>query len=223
MIMKAAQVFAQPVFAHPLRALAVLCSALMLFTSPMASADEVMPDAQVKKITEEVLEILRSDKDIKAGNTRKAAELIEVKVLPNFDFNKMTKLAVGREWKNATPEQQKALTGEFHTLLVRTYANALTSYKNQVIDFLPFKMVAGDTDVTVRTQVKQPGAKPVSIDYSLLKENDAWKVYDVTVAGVSLVTSYRDQFRQEISTGGIDGLIKSLQAKNQAPVAAVKK
>ena len=189
----------------------------------LAHAEEVSPDTLVKSVTNEVLDIIRKDKDIQAGNTRKAAELIEVKVLPNFDFNRMTMLAVGREWRNATPAQQKTLTDEFHTLLVRTYANALTSYKNQAIDFKPFKMAAGDTDVIVRSEVKQPGAKPISIDYSLQKADAGWKVYDVIVGGVSLVTSYRDQFKQEIGANGIDGLVKSLQAKNQAPVTTVRK
>jgi phospholipid transport system substrate-binding protein len=187
-----------------------------------ANADEMAPDVLVKNVTNEVLDIIRKDKDIQGGNARKAAELIEVKVLPNFDFNRMTALAVSREWRNATPEQQKALIAEFHTLLVRTYANALTSYRNQTIDFKPFKMDAGETDVTVRSEVKQPGAKPISIDYSLQKTDGGWKVYDVIVGGVSLVTSYRDQFKQEISASGIDGLIKSLQAKNRAPAAAAK-
>ena len=189
----------------------------------IAHAEDVSPDVLVKNVTNEVLDIIRKDKDIQAGSTRKAADLIEAKVLPNFDFNRMTMLAVGREWRNATSAQQKTLTDEFHTLLVRTYANALTSYKNQSIDFKPFKMAAGDTDVIVRSEVKQPGAKPISIDYSLQKADAGWKVYDVIVGGVSLVTSYRDQFKQEIASSGIDGLIKSLQTKNQSPVAAAKK
>jgi phospholipid transport system substrate-binding protein len=188
-----------------------------------AHAEEASPDTLVKNVTNEVLEIIRKDKDIQSGNTRKAAELIEIKVLPNFDFSRMTMLAVGREWRNATLAQQKTLTDEFHTLLVRTYANALTSYKNQSIDFKPFKMASGETDVIVRSEVKQAGAKSISIDYSLQKADAGWKVYDVIVGGVSLVTSYRDQFKQEIGTNGIDGLIKSLQAKNQTPVATAKK
>ena len=210
--------------ARSLRMLVALCGLSLLLVVPaVATADEVAPDAMVKKVTDEVIDIIRKDKDIQSGDTRKAVQLIEAKVLPNFDFNRMTALAVGRDWRGATPEQKKALTEEFHALLVRTYANALTAYKNQTIDFKPFKMTPGDTDVLVRTEVKQPGAKPVGIDYSLQKDDGTWKVYDVIVGGVSLVTSYRDQFKQEISAGGIDGLIKSLQTKNQAPVATVKK
>ena len=207
-----------------LRILLGCCGLLLAATGfNPAKAEEMPPDVLVKNVTNDVLDIIRKDKDIQSGDTHKAADLIEVKVLPNFDFNRMTALAVGREWRSATPEQKKALTAEFHTLLVRTYANALTSYKNQVIDFKPFKMAAEETDVLVRTEVKQPGAKPIGIDYSLQKGDAGWKVYDVIVGGVSLVTSYRDQFKQEIGNGGIDGLIKSLQAKNQAPVATAKK
>lgn len=206
-----------------LRALAVMCSLSLPLASSAVAVEDPAPDVLVKKVTDDVLDIIRSDKDLKAGNTRKAAELIEAKVLPNFDFNRMTALAVGRDWRSATPDQKKVLTDEFHALLVRTYSNALTAYKNQTVDFKPFKSAPDETDVTVRTEVKQPGAKPISIDYSLLKNNGAWKVYDVTVGGVSLVTSYRDQFKQEVSTGGIDGLIKSLQAKNQAPIDTGKK
>ena len=176
----------------------------------------------VKNVTTEVLDIIRKDKDIQSGNTRKASELIESKVLPNFDFNRMTALAVGKDWRGATPEQKKALTEEFHTLLVRTYANALTAYKSQTINFKPFKMGAGEIDVIVKTEVKQPGAKPISIDYSLQKDSGYWKVYDVIVGGVSLVTSYRDQFKQQIGASGIDSLIKSLQAKNQSANLARK-
>ncbi len=204
-----------------LRVLAAIGCLFLAFAIPAAThAEEAAPDVLVKKVTDEVLDILRKDKDIQSGSARKAAELIEAKVLPNFDFNRMTALAVGRDWRSATPEQKKALTDEFHTLLVRTYANALTAYKNQTINYKPFKMTAGETDVVVRTEVKQAGAKPISIDYSLQKDSGAWKVYDVIVGGVSLVTSYRDQFRQQIASGGIDTLIKSLQAKNQGPPPA---
>ena len=203
-----------------------LIAAAILIVSASSSvvmAEDATPDVLVKNVTNEVLDIVRKDKDIQSGNTKKAIDLVEAKVLPNFDFGRMTTLAVGRDWKSANATQQKTLTDEFHTLLVRTYSNALTAYKSQTIDFRPLKMAAGDTDVTVRTEVKQAGAKPISIDYSLEKTDNTWKVYDVVVGGVSLVTSYRDQFKQEINTGGIEGLIKSLQAKNQASAVAVKK
>ena len=180
-----------------------------------ALADTVAPDALVKGVTDDVITIVRQDKAIQSGDTRKAVELVETKVLPYFDFAHMTRLAVGKDWKQASPDQKAQLTQEFKTLLVRTYSNALTQYRNQVIDFKPLKAKPEDTDVIVRTEVRQAGAKPVQIDYALDKQADGWKVYDVMVAGVSLVTNYRDSFGQEVRTGGIDGLIKSLKDKNK--------
>ena len=194
------------------------------FLSPGALAQPMAPDALVKSVTDEVLDIIRKDKDIKAGSTRRAIELVEQKVLPHFNFTRMTALAVGKDWRQATPEQQKVLTEEFRDLLVRTYSNALTSYKNESVDYRPFKMQPGETDVTVRTQIHQAGARqPITLDYSLEKNGSAWKVYDVVVAGVSLVTNYRSSFATEIRNGGIDGLIKTLKAKNASLEANVKK
>jgi phospholipid transport system substrate-binding protein len=128
----------------------------------------------------------------------------------------MTALAVGRDWNKATPQQKEQLANQFRDLLVRTYSNALSSYRDQTIRYKPFKMNAGDTDVLVRTEVVQPGGRPIQLDYSLEKTDKGWKVYDVVVAGVSLVTNYRDTFAQEVRAGGIDGLIQSLVAKNKA-------
>ena len=127
---------------------------------------------------------------------------------------RMTALAVGRDWRTASAEQKKQLSDEFRTLLVRTYSNALTSYRDQTVEFRPFRMAASDTDVTVRTQINQPGARPIPIDYALEKQDSGWKVYDVIVAGVSLVTNYRETFSSEIRAGGVDGLLKTLRAKN---------
>ncbi|HMV16890.1 MAG TPA: ABC transporter substrate-binding protein [Zoogloea sp.] len=188
-----------------------------------AFANAVAPDALVKGVTDDVIAIVRQDKAIQSGDTRRAVELVETKVLPYFDFAHMTRLAVGKDWKSASADQKSALTDEFKTLLVRTYSNALTQYRNQQIDFKPLKAKPEDTDVVVRTEVRQPGAKPVQIDYALDKQGDAWKVYDVMVAGVSLVTNYRDEFGQQIRSGGVDGLIKSLKDKNKQLEAAPKK
>ncbi len=185
------------------------------FFASIALAQEA-PDVLVKRVTEEVLEIVRKDKEIQNGDTSRVLELVDAKVLPNFNFPHMTALAVGKDWRKATPAQQKRLTGEFQELLVRTYSNALTSYKNQRVVYKPFRMNAGDTDVLVRTEVDEPGRKPVQLDYSLEKLDAGWKVYDVTVAGISLVTNYRDQFAQEVRSGGIDGLIQSLVTKNKS-------
>lgn len=196
-----------------MRLLLALC--ISLVAAPVW-AQELAPDALVKKISDEVLTIIRQDQDIRAGNQKKINELVDAKVLPHFNFGHMTALAVGRNWPKASPEQQKLLTSEFRTLLVRTYSSALTTYKNQVIEFKPLRVATGDTDVMVRTQVKQPGAEPVSIDYSMEKTPAGWMVYDVVVGGVSLVTNYRETFNGEIRDGGVDGLIKSLASKNRS-------
>jgi phospholipid transport system substrate-binding protein len=204
--------------------IASLLAALALSVGVQFNAlavDATAPDALVKSVTDDVITIVRQDKAIQSGDTRKAVELVETRVLPYFDFAHMTRLAVGKDWKQASPEQKTMLTQEFKTLLVRTYSNALTQYRNQQIDFKPLKAKPEDTDVVVRTEVRQPGAKPVQIDYNLEKLADGWKVYDVLVAGVSLVTNYRDSFGQEVRTGGIDGLIKSLKDKNKQLDATV--
>lgn len=203
---------------------ALLLACASFFLSPGVQAREMAPDDLVKSVTDEVLDIIRKDKDIKAGSTQRAIDLVEQKVLPHFNFTRMTALAVGKDWRQATPEQQKALTEEFRDLLVRTYSNALTAYKNETVDYRPFKMKPGETDVTVRTQIHQPGARqPIKLDYSLEKNGNGWKVYDVVVADVSLVMNYRSSFATEIRNGGIDGLIKTLQAKNRGLEASNKK
>lgn len=185
-------------------------------------AQEMAPDALVKDVTEEVLTIVRNDKDIQSGNTRKAIELVEAKVLPHFNFARMTQLAMARDWRQASPAQQKTLIDEFRTLLVRTYSKALTEYKKQTIVYKPLKMQPADTDVKVRTEIKQAGGKPIQLDYYLEKQQ-GWKVYDIEVGGISLVTNYREFFATEVRNGGIDGLIKSLQAKNKSGDASAKK
>jgi phospholipid transport system substrate-binding protein len=188
------------------------------------NAQEMAPDALVKNVTDDVLAIVRADKDIQSGDHRKAIQLVDAKVLPHFNFARMTRLAMARDWRQATPEQQKTLTEEFRTLLVRTYSKALTEYKNQTIDYRPFKMQPGETDVKVRTDIKQPGGKPIQLDYYLEKQPQGWKVYDIEVGGISLITNYREFFASEARKGGIDGIIKSLQAKNKSGEAtSVKK
>jgi phospholipid transport system substrate-binding protein len=193
---------------------------LLAFFAGGIHAAEMAPDALVKETAQDVLAIIKNDKDIQAGSQKKLHDLVEVKVLPHFDFKLMTQYAVGKSWRQATPAQQDALVNEFRTLLVRTYSTSLSAYKNQTIEYKPLKMQPGDTDVTVKTQVVQPSGQPVPIDYSLQKEANGWKVYDVVVDNVSLVTNYRSSFGTEIRQSGIDGLIKSLTEKNQ--VAAKK-
>ena len=196
------------------KSLFALLLGLVLAVSPLF-AQEDAPDVMVKKITEDVLTIVRQDKDIQSGNTRKAIELVDAKVLPHFNFQRMTSLAMGRDWNKASPEQKTRLTEEFKILLVRTYSNALTSYRDQTLRYKPLRMQAGDTEVVVKTEVVQPGAKPIQLDYSLEKQDKSWKVYDVIVAGVSLVSNYRDTFNQEVRTNGVDGLIQMLANKNK--------
>lgn len=193
---------------------------MAFFVATVAAADAA-PDVLVKDVTNEVLDIVRKDKDIQNGNTKKTIELVETKVLPHFNFERMTKLALGREARQATPEQIKTLTVEFRTLLVRTYSKALTEYRDQQITFKPTKMADSDTDVKVRTEIRQSGGKPIPLDY-YLEKNAGWKVYDLEVGGVSLVTNYRSSFASEIQSGGIDGLIRNLQAKNKASADKTK-
>lgn len=197
-----------------LRHLLIALMALALSMSARAD-DMTAPDVLVKSTTQEVTTILKRDKSVLTNDTQKLYALIDAKVLPHFDFNQMTMLAVGRYWRQATPAQQQALVKEFRTLLVRTYSNALAAFNNQVIEFKPFTMAAGATDVTVQTQVKQPGAQPIPIDYSMEKTAAGWKVYDVTIDGVSLVLNYRGSFGAEIRKNGVDSLIHTLAARNQ--------
>lgn len=196
-----------------------LLGALVISTGAVCAAD-VAPDVLAKTTTLDVISIVKQDKDIQAGNTKKVLDLVEAKVLPHFNFTHMTMLAVGKNWNRASATQQQALAKEFQTLLVRTYSNSLTNYKNQVIEFKPLKMQPADTDVTVRTEVIQAGTRPVPIDYSMEKTPKGWKVYDVTVDGVSLVTNYRGSFNSQVRQGGIDGLIQSLVDKNKHNVDA---
>lgn len=193
---------------------------IFLLFAVNVQAAELAPDALVKDTAQEVLEIIKKDKDIQSGSQKKLYDLVEAKVLPHFDFKLMTQYAIGKHWRQASPVQQEALVGEFRTLLVRTYSTSLSAYKNQSIEYKPLRMQPGDSDVTVRTQIAQPGGQPVPIDYSLQKEASGWKVYDVVVDSVSLVTNYRGSFNSEIRQSGIDGLIKTLKEKNQ--VAAKK-
>ena len=172
------------------------------------------PDALVKRVSQDVLQTTKGDPKIQAGDQARIREVMESKLAPNFDFERMTALAMGRNWRDAAPEQQKRLTVEFKTLLVRTYSGALTQYRDQTIDYKPLRADPNAADVLVRTEVIRQGQPPVQIDYGMEKKDNAWKAYDVVVGGVSLVTNYRDEFNEQVRAGGIDGLIKTLAAKN---------
>jgi phospholipid transport system substrate-binding protein len=171
------------------------------------------PDALVRKVTDDVVAAIKSDKDVQSGNSAKILQLVDAKVLPHFDFTRMTRLAMGRNWQQTTPEQQTALIKEFRTLLVRTYSTALGQYRSQTVDVKQLKLDGKETDVTVRSTVNNGSAK-IPLDYAMEKQASGWKIYDVLVDGVSLVTTYRSSFNQEIQSGGVDALVKSLAQRN---------
>jgi phospholipid transport system substrate-binding protein len=177
------------------------------------------PDQLVRRVSEETVQAIKADPKIIAGDPARIREVIEQKLLPNFDFMRMTALAMGRNWRQTTPEQQKRLADEFRTLLVRTYSNALTQYRDEKIEVRPLRADANATEVTVRSEVVRPGRPPVQIDYGMTKTPEGWKAYDVIVGGVSLVTNYRDEFNEQIKAGGVEGLIKTLADKNRAAPA----
>jgi phospholipid transport system substrate-binding protein len=196
-----------------MRFLALSC---LLVGASVGAQEMTPPDVLVKNVTSEVVEIIAKDKEIRSGNRAKLIAVIDAKVLPHFNFTSMTQLAMGQNWKSATPEQRKQLVDAFRTLLVRTYASALAAYSEQKFDYRPLRAKPTDTDVTVQVRVIQPGAQPVPLDYSMEKTPTGWKVYDVIVGGVSLVANYRSEFSAVVRNSGIDALIKDLQTKNRA-------
>jgi phospholipid transport system substrate-binding protein len=200
----------------------ILTAVAALLLAPALAWAQESPDQLVKRTTDEVLAIIKADKDLQNGNSRKVVELAEQKVLPHFDFSRMARLAVGRNWAQASDAQKEALTREFRTLLVRTYSTSLTQYRNQTIEVKPAKIAPQDTDAVVRTAVIQQGGPPIPIDYSMAKEASGWKVYDVVIDGASLVTTYRSSFNDQIQKGGIDGLVKTLADRNRGGGASPK-
>ena len=178
------------------------------------------PDALMKAVTSEVTAILKDD--LASGSRTDVVRLVEEKILPLFDFQRMTQLAVARPWRQASPEQQAALVAEFRTLLVRTYSGSLASYRNQVIEYKLMPTAAGDAEVLVRSWVRRPGAEAVTIDYDMSHTSAGWQVYDVTVSGVSLVITYRESFAAAVREGGIDGLITALADKTRQAAAALR-
>lgn len=189
----------------------MLISAL---AAPFSPAQDLAPDVLLKAATLEVIAMIRRDQDAQAGNPAKVSDLVETRILPQFDLNRMTQIAVARNWRVATPEQQKAISTELRTLLVRTYSTALSSYRNHVIEFKRLRVASGDTEVTVKSVMKQPGTEPLTIDYDMEKIAAGWKVYDMRIGGVSLVTTFRDTFAGKVREGGVDDLIKALSEKN---------
>ena len=197
-----------------LRSFLLLLALLLGANAPAALAVEPPPDVLTRTTTQEVITILKQDKELQRGNPAKVHQLVEAKILPNFDFNRMTQLALGKHWPRATAAQKQSLVTEFRNLLVRTYSSSLTAFTDEVIEFKPLAMKPDDTDVTVRSEIRQPGGQPIPINYSFYKTAFGWKVYDVTIDGVSLVTNYRASFASTIRQSGIDGLIKTLAAQS---------
>lgn len=188
-----------------------LCVALALGSAQAQTA----PDALIKQVSTEVIDTVKADKAIQAGDVGKIIALVDAKVMPHVNFQRMTASAVGRYWRQATPEQQKRLQDEFKTLLVRTYAGALTQVKDQTVQLKPTRAAAEDSDVVVRTEIKGKG-EAIQLDYRLEKDGGQWKIYDVNVLGVWLVQQYRSSFATEIGGSGIDGLITKLAERNKA-------
>jgi len=181
-----------------------------------AANAELAPDVLVKQTADDVLNIIKNDKEIQAGNQQKIYALAEEKILPNFDFDRVSRMVLGKSWRAATPEQQASFQKEFRSLLLRTYSVALGKYRDQTIEYKPMRAEPDAKNVTVKTQILQNGGQPISVDYSLVKGANGWKVYDIVIESVSLVTNYRSQFSQEIRQNGIDSLNKKLAEKNKS-------
>jgi len=193
---------------------------LMWAFLPLASAQEASPDAFVRGLSEDVIAAIRQDKDIQAGDADKISALVEAKILPYFDFRRTTQVAMGVNWRRASADQQERLTREFKLLLVRTYSGALaSSYRDQVIEFKPLRASPGDSEVTVRSQVKQSGAEPIAIDYAMEKTASGWKIFDVSIGGISLAANYRTAFGEAVRNHGVEGLITLLADKNRQAMA----
>lgn len=199
------------------RLLTMLAAAF--FLTPAHAATEA-PDALIRRLSTDVLERIKVDKDIQAGDFRKLSDFVDQTVMPHVNFQRMTALSVGRNWRGASPEQQKQLMTEYRALLLRTYSGALSSVKDQSIRMKPLRADPADNEVIVRSEVVQPRGEPIQLDYRLEKAGDAWKIYDVNVLGVWLVENYRSSFAQEIGAGGIDGLIAKLADLNSKAASA---
>ena len=190
----------------------ILAFALLFAASTFAQ--DGGPEQLVQKVTEEVLATIKSDKQLQAGDKQKALKLAEEKVLPHIDFEESTRLAVGRAWAKATPEQKKKLVDEFRRMLVRTYSNAIEGYQGQTLKVLPPRGKQGGDDATVRAQFIRAGGQPLPLEFQARKTEKGWKIYDIAVEGVSLVLTYRSEFDTVVKQGGIDALIKRLRDKN---------
>ena len=192
-----------------------LTIASLPFVSFGARAADEAPDVLVKRVSEEILEIARNDPQIKSGNQQRIMEVVQSKIIPYVNFQRMTAMAAGRFWREATPEQQAQLTNEFKTLLIYTYSGAISQVRNQKLEFKPLRAAPDDTEVEVRSSVIQPRGEPIQLNYRLEKTPSSWKIYDVNILGAWLVETYKGSFASEIAKGGIDGLIKTLAERNK--------
>jgi phospholipid transport system substrate-binding protein len=195
-------------------ATATMAFAASAFAAPAPASNEA-PDVLVKRISADVIETAKADKEIQAGNQKKVMGLVETKILPYVDSERMTALAAGRFWRQATPEQQKQLSDEFRTLLVFTYSGALSQIKNETVEFKPLRGDPADQEVEVRSQVNVTRGEPIQLNYRLAKTPNGWKIFDINVLGAWLVETYKGNFAAEISKSGIDGLIKKLADRNK--------
>jgi phospholipid transport system substrate-binding protein len=195
-------------------AMTVVLTACIVMSPVFAAETEAAPDVVVKSIAQEIVDAAKSDRELAAGDPRKMVEFADARLAPHFDFRRMTQAAMAKNWRLATPAQQEQVTREFRTLLVSTYSRAITTYKDQTVEFRPVR--AAGAEATVRSEIRQPGQSPTVIDYDLAKGADGWKIFDVKVGGASLVVTYRDTFADEVRNGGVDGLIAALANKNRA-------
>lgn len=193
----------------------IACATMAFAAHAVAAPAQEAPDVLVKRISTEVLETARSDKDIQAGNQKRVMDLVESKILPYVDFHRMTALAAGRFWRDATPEQQKQLANEFRTLLIFTYSGALSQVQNETVEFKPLRADPADQEVEVRSQVLKPRGEPIMLNYRLMKTSSGWKIFDINVLGAWLVETYKGNFAAEIRKGGVDGLIRALAERNR--------
>jgi len=196
--------------------LAALALMALLAVSPSAARADTAPDEMIRTLSNQILERIRQDQDLQSGDLQKVSAFVDESVMPHVNFERMTALAVGRSWRQATPEQQRQLKAEFRALLLRTYAGAISIVKDQQVRMKPLRAAPGDTEVVVRSEIVQARGEPIQLDYRLEKSNGNWRIYDLNVLGVWLVETYRNQFAQEINARGIDGLIRSLSERNQA-------
>lgn len=206
--------------------LRVFCVGLLtagLFLAGEASAQQEAPDVLVKRVSQEILDLAKTDKQIQAGNQQRIMEVVQAKVIPHVNFQRMTALAAGRFWREATPDQQTALISEFRTLLIYTYSGAISQVRNQVLEFKPLRAAPGDDEVEVKSMVVQPRGEPIQLNYRLEKTAAGWKIYDVNILGAWLIETYKGTFASEIGKNGIDGLIKALAERNKRLAATPPK